>query len=83
MRNPTPTRSRRSRRGRVLLAPIATVLLVVIAAPVRAGNLFVLDGLANEVKEFDATTGDFVGVFGETDTETTSVVVTDVSVGDS
>jgi DNA-binding beta-propeller fold protein YncE len=59
------------RRTWCALAPILASLF--FSAPAGAGNLFVLDQLASEVKEFDATSGDFIGVFGETDTETISV----------
>lgn len=62
------------RRGSLLAAAFLPFsLLLPAAAGAQAGHLFVLDQVASEVKEFDAATGDFIGVFGETDAETSSV----------
>jgi hypothetical protein len=60
-------------RARRAFPRLLCSLLLPAAAGAETGNLFVLDRVASEVKEFDAATGDFVDVFGETDSETSSV----------
>ncbi len=52
---------------------LAIGLAFAAACPVEAGNLFVLDQLEKDVKEFDAATGAFLGSFGETAAELSTV----------